>query len=128
MQPYIGHLLARRVVVTGHLHRSQLALVCSAWDRLTKPDSTAWETVNVTLRPKVQGFGRSAAVDGTPFLEWLARRIGVLRRVQILTRNHLEGVRCLSTSSHGLSSALRIPLFNQICRAETETPGDSVTT
>ena len=110
------------------LHRSQLASVCSAWNQLTKPDSSAWETVDVTLRSILQASERSAVVDRTPFLDWLARRVGMLRRVQILARYHLEGVRCLSTNTHSGPSALWISIFHHICRTDLEICGNSVTT
>ena len=83
------------------MHRARLACVCLDWDILTAPDSSAWEDINVTLRP-LSGDSRSTeAVDRAPFLDWLEVRVDVLRRVQILTcyrkASPGRGVRCTTS-------------------------------
>ena len=73
------------------------------------PDSSAWEDVSVKLRP-LSGDSRSTeAVDRAPFLDWLARRVDVLRRVQILTWKAPpgRGVRCNTSSSRATHSAMQ---------------------
>lgn len=65
--------------------------MCRDWDELTAPDSSAWEDINVKLRPLSGNSRITEAVDRTPFLDWLERRVDVLRRVQILTWQPSQG-------------------------------------
>ncbi len=109
--------------------------MCHDWHELTAPDSSAWEDLSVELRPflplyddywgtedaPVPVWDHEEAVDRTPFLEWLKRRVDVLRRVQILTLNPYpgQGVRCHSTMRRASCAAVDVTLarsyFLQSC-------------